>query len=157
MIHIKEFPMPPSVNALYANGRHGGRFKTQKYREFEIQAHNWMIKNGHLLSYMREYVKKATESPYEVLQTDIMFFFPATEIWTKAGKPKRNDCRNRLKALDDAIAKILDIDDCYFVAGFIDRTAMPNDLPASVDIEISRIDRPIVTQKSGSMERVAAN
>lgn len=55
------------------------------------------------------------------LRIDACFRFVHGNIICRDGRPKRNDTENRLKALLDAVAAVLGIDDKLFWAGSYDK------------------------------------
>jgi Holliday junction resolvase RusA-like endonuclease len=75
-------PMPPSSNGLFANGKHGGRFKTQRYCD-------WINEAG--VEILRQRPKKLTGP---VLLT--------YEYQEPAGK-RKFDLGNREKAVTDLL------------------------------------------------------
>lgn len=52
-----------------------------------------------------------------VLRVDTYFIFERSSIFTKKGEVKKKDHTNHIKLAHDALAKCLDIDDCYFFSG----------------------------------------
>lgn len=111
MVKLSKFPMPPSVNEMYANnwkaGR--GRFKTKEYIAFDNICHLWVLKNQKTISDGKLLLKQA---PF--LEIDCVFYFPESRILTKKGMPKRLDVDNRVKALLDKVSKIFELDDSSF-------------------------------------------
>ena len=77
-------PMPPSVNGMFVNGAHGGRFKSKGYDEW-IKAAGWRLqaqKPGRIVG------------PYEV---DAQF--------ARSRASSRSDLDNRYKGLSDLLVK----------------------------------------------------
>ena len=112
---IKGFPLPPSVNALYLNLPGRGRCKSPKYRAYEESVRFWLYKNNPSIQTLRVILGDIPKGT--VLRVDQTFYFQRKSIITKDGRPKKNDTSNRLKALHDAIAELIGIDDCYFWDG----------------------------------------
>lgn len=52
-----------------------------------------------------------------VLRIDTYFIFKRSSIFTKKNTVKKKDHTNHIKLAHDALAKCLDIDDCYFFSG----------------------------------------
>lgn len=48
------------------------------------------------------------------IRVETLAFFPYFELFTKEGLPRRMDGTNRLKALHDCMAELLEIDDSWF-------------------------------------------
>lgn len=85
-------PMPPSVNGLWANGKYGGRFQTQRYRD-------WIDHAG--IEILRQRPAKHTG--------------PVVLVY-EVGEPKGNrkyDLDNRWKPVSDLLVKhgIIQADD----------------------------------------------
>lgn len=72
--------------------------------------------------------------PCRFIHIDTVFYMQRSRIFTKAGTPKRNDTSNRLKALHDALAKMLGIDDSYFWSCSADKVAVDDEADEGVDI-----------------------
>ena len=113
--------MPPSCNAPYRLFHVNGIVKRAKGKEqvaFEKDVTLWAMANSALVKHARA----ALESRHEArLVVDRMFCFPLHEIVCKDGQVKKNDTTNRIKALDDAIATVLGIDDKNFWSGSFDK------------------------------------
>lgn len=138
---LERFPMPPSVNKAYANnfGRGRGRFKTKDYRDFEKSAMLWAIKNQAAVMKARAMVAGLAKG--EVIRIESVFMFDRKSIITLDGRPKRLDCSNRIKILDDVISSIIHIDDCMFWAGSYEKRVTPHKhAPEFVDITLSVIN-----------------
>lgn len=112
VFEIKGFPLPPSANALYANVRGIGRVKARKYRVYEAQVQSWALRNPGQLEGLRSLDK----SKY-LFHVEHVFYFERSSIVSKAGNPIRNDTSNRIKAVDDLISKLIDVDDSRFWSG----------------------------------------
>lgn len=134
------FPLPPSVNTLYRNLPAGrGRAKTQKYRTYENTCRIWMLQNQNQLWQARALAMDAAAQPFSVLRVDSMFYFEASRILTMAGKPKRNDSSNYLKAPLDMLAQMLHIDDSYFWSGFYDKEPVDHPEYERVDFRLTLV------------------
>lgn len=84
-------PMPPSANGLFANGKHGGRFKTQRYCD-------WINEAG---------VEIMRQRPHK-------YVGPVTLLYeVQRPKGRRFDLGNREKALTDLLVshRIIQADD----------------------------------------------
>lgn len=118
---INNFPMPPSVNKLYAYT--GSRVvKTKVYRKFDEDVRRWRYGNDGVVRQIREFIVGLKE---HVIHIDTYFHMGRASVLTKEGKPKRNDTSNRIKALHDVLAEhILGIDDCYFWSGSFEKVVL---------------------------------
>lgn len=132
------FPMPPSVNHAYRNlairGR-PGRVKTKEYRDFEREVLFWGI--GHV-NEVRDAQDQLAGRAQPRLCVERTFFFPKSEIYCKDGTVKQNDTTNRIKLLDDALAKLLGVDDKFFWSGHISKEVSAGGV-RSVKISISEL------------------
>lgn len=130
--------MPPSVNNAYVNTE-SGRTKAQCYRTYEDTVLWWSVQNSHELNRLRDWI--ITIPPQHAIRLDKIYHFLPHKILTKALEPRRNDTSNRVKILEDVIAKLLGIDDCYFWCGYHDKAPITIEgLPECVDINFSLVD-----------------
>lgn len=105
-------PMPPSSNHQYASKVIKGRvlhFKTKEVRDWKSEFDTWCLQNMAGIKFAREFVKDKT------LGVGCLFFFEQARLYTKTGKLKKLDVSNRIKALHDALAEALHIDDSVFM------------------------------------------
>jgi Holliday junction resolvase RusA-like endonuclease len=131
IVTLSGFPMPPSVNNLYISmGRR--RVKAPSYRAFERQVLQWMMLHAQELDLARKL--STMTGPQRFIHIDAVFFMHRSRILCKDGRPKKNDTANRIKALDDALAQILGIDDCYFWSGSYDKAAVDDESLVGVDV-----------------------
>lgn len=125
---ITNFPVPPSVNKLYAHIPHNGgmrMIKTRDYRDYERLVYLWLTNNRDQVKGTRDLVRAIGE---QVLHVDSTFHMGRGEIVCKNGKPKRNDTSNRLKALHDVLSSVIvGIDDCYFWSGSFSKVVIENE------------------------------
>ncbi len=136
---IKDFPMPPSANTLYANIPGKGRVKTKDYRLYEESVRIWSFRTAHHLQTARVIISRLPKG--QALHLDRRFYFERGKIITKGGRPRRNDTSNRIKALDDVLAAILGCDDSLFWSGSETKVQVCNIvIGESVDITFSAVD-----------------
>lgn len=126
------FPMPPTSNKLYASV--GGRFiKTVEGRRYDAA-----IAGFSLIKFRQiEKIKKELQAntlPYLHISTTFVFF--KKRIVGTRGQLKRLDASNRIKQAHDALAKILSIDDSYFVQGSFSKIMCDDEKDEQVIIEI---------------------
>lgn len=113
VMNLQNIPFPPSTNQLFAGKAR--RYKSDKYQfwlnEFDI----WSIKNIRAVrgaaEFVREYLAKG---PDNFITLGIELNVPPQMIFTKDGRNKRIDAHNFLKALIDAVADELKVDDSRF-------------------------------------------
>lgn len=142
-IILKCIPMPPSVNACYANNKKEsgrGRIKTKKYREFEQEMLLWFWANTRLVRMLAKVLQELPPGMAVKLEYD--FYFKKSSIITEENRPKRNDTANRLKPLDDQLATLFGVDDSLFWDGEFKKhfTADEKASEEWVDVTISVID-----------------
>jgi Holliday junction resolvase RusA-like endonuclease len=131
--------MPPSENAQYMpigfrrpNGKIGARLIPTKeltdYQEKEFAM--WQKMN---LPYAAKAGLKCREwlLQGDMLGLHIWAIFPSNRIWTQKAAPRRLDVANRIKALQDCIATMLQLDDSQFWYS------------GAVKIESMKLDQPI--------------
>lgn len=149
-----DLPLPPSANEMYETSvvrirktnKHGksyqgfktGKRKADCLQEFQLKCRSLKNANAKAVKTIKEQCKFWIQSGY-VLKVDSWFAFTYDRIWTKDGNPKKLDADNRRKALQDGLSIILDIDDCHFFSGIVEKvTCATKELQCSV-IRISPI------------------
>lgn len=71
---------------------------------------------------------------------DCIFYFEKSRILSKKLLPKQLDVSNRLKALHDALAKALLIDDCHFFRISAEKQIVPDKRQEGVTVFIEPCD-----------------
>ena len=134
---IRDFPMCPTVNALYSSGRFNTnknkfakptmkakRWKSDAYKVFETYAAQWATKNSKLVREIKEKTREAVCKGFQI-RVDSYFVFPKSKLICKSkkvGNPtKEIDASNYIKASHDLLAKIIQIDDRHFWAGHYEK------------------------------------
>lgn len=119
--------MSPTANGLYSSGRFDSksrRWKSDSYKLFLSYCSTFQLYNQIKIKECELYLKEKTKDGF-VIQLDTYFIFPRDKIWTKSKKSKsaihQMDTSNRIKALHDVFAKMINIDDRYFFSGFYDK------------------------------------
>lgn len=113
--------MPPQSNNLYGySKKHGKRFKIKTHPFFKavedtVKAHPYVIKM----------IQKET-SKTKFLEVSRIFCFHRVSILTKKHEAKVMDVSNRLKSLDDELAKIIGVDDCRFWYSAEEKVEIPD-------------------------------
>lgn len=128
-------PFPPSVNGAYVYSRFSGRMvRSKDHRAFENQFLKWAFCHKAAID------KAAIELKGHKLSL-CMHFHCAT--LTKSGATKKIDVSNRIKLLEDQVARALGIDD----SNFWHVSAYKSDCPpevARVDVKIRPLIQPLV-------------
>lgn len=131
MIKLVNLPIPVSTNQLYKN-RIGGRCKTDKYKEYEIEFSNWAL-------FFRKQVKEAMDTlikdDYCELSLKLTYYIPRSRLYTRAGSIKRYDLSNRVKAIEDKLFAVLGWDDSCVFKLVLEKVVSDRDC---VDVEISK-------------------
>jgi len=108
VIQIKNFPIPPTSNQMYASFR-GRLIKSKLNRLYDLKVAKWAMENQALV---QEIKAKFTGMQ---LQVDCKFVFQVDKVFTKKKDLKKMDHTNRIKAAHDALSKIIEIDDSHFI------------------------------------------
>jgi crossover junction endodeoxyribonuclease RusA len=84
-------PYPPTVNTLFANAKHGGRFKTEDYKKWQKAAGEQILAQG----------RKRVRGPVSL------------SIYVVKPDGRRRDVSNLIKAVEDILVEMQIIeDDC---------------------------------------------
>jgi len=103
-MRFENMPMPPSINQCYAQvGRR--RIKSAKLVSFNLEMDAWAILRS-------SSIRRASKSLEGLkLRLDLTFSFPKGKIICKDGSSRKLDVSNRIKAIEDAFCRLLEIDD----------------------------------------------
>lgn len=117
MIVFDRLPLCPSQNAqLTISYKHRRFIKTDKARLFDSQMNDYALHFNKIIQNA-----KAIINPKDILKVDCYFIFHKDRILSKKLELKRIDSDNRVKSTRDAISKLLEHDDRYFVTGIVER------------------------------------
>lgn len=130
-------PTPPTSNNAYVNVRREGAKGRKLSHESVVWGYDcnaWAMTRLPELALFR-----AMAAQKRPLQVDVTFWFPHSEIWTKAGEIKPLDPPNFLKLIIDTIAKYGSMDDSmFFQVNCGKRPNPPRDLDRRItDLTIS--------------------
>lgn len=123
MIKIEYFPMPPSINQMYATVGNR-RICTRELNDFKRDAEAWIWNN---LSLIRNGASKLHLDTQPQLELKILFYLPYEMLFTKKNMPKRWDCSNRIKALEDVIFALISEDDKLVFKIVCEKRAIPSE------------------------------
>lgn len=101
--------MPPSDNDIQRSAKTGYRYDTDEYKLFKHAITVWEMLHRQGLKEVR-----ASIQDWKYIGLEIGLEFPESALFNKQGGIKRLDATNRLKALCDALSKLLERDDSHF-------------------------------------------
>ena len=90
---------PVSVNELYANVPGAGRALTQKGKQFKKD-----MAQALLTAYL----------PHPIAPQPLRLTLLFEGNWEQDGKPRKRDVSNATKGTEDALARFMGVDDCWF-------------------------------------------
>lgn len=117
MIFLYDLPWPPSDNKKYAYRNFS---KTKEWREFEAEIEIYRLHSLNILSNAKMAIK-------ELNRPAIEFLLHSNRWLTKDGNIRKSDVSNRIKAAQDAAARLLEIDDCNFWHSGATKVTSPSD------------------------------
>jgi len=108
------FPLPPSSNAIYKHfydkrKRKIVRASADPLLAYKEEVRLWALCNKRLCIRANELLRDEKSIRVKAWVT-----LEKSRIWTKDGRPKKNDVSNRGKALFDGLADVIGIDDKLF-------------------------------------------
>lgn len=123
---LGNIPMPPSSNEQYwaravcRAGKWMGVIAPStsltKYQDKTFDA--WAKQSNVALLKARQFIQTEMLKG-KMIAVHRIVCFPHHDLWTKDSRPRRLDGTNRIKALDDCLADVLQVDDSCFWAGSI--------------------------------------
>ncbi len=111
MYILRNFPLPPSSNQLYASVR-GRLIKSVEGRKYDAAVSLYKLRKFIDLDKITNAFSNAG-----ILEIETIFVFHRKRIIGLKNQIKKLDTSNRIKPCHDGLARILEIDDCYFKAG----------------------------------------
>lgn len=136
---IKDLPLPPSVNKMYATNWHTKRrFTSKDYDIYKRMVEHWKKLWPNQLANAREFCSKITDG--QAFRVDMTLYFQRGEVLTKRNTIKRNDTSNRIKAAHDTLSEMLGVDDSSFWDGSFEKKIVAGEHPGWCDITISIFD-----------------
>jgi Holliday junction resolvase RusA-like endonuclease len=118
---LKKLPLCPSQNKQLMVSR-GRMIKTSIAREFDQKMLLYKIKHAQIINNIKQNIGKD-----EVFKVDCYFVFHKKRIFTKTKELKRIDSDNLLKSTRDAVSKLIEHDDKFFVTGIVERIWCENE------------------------------
>lgn len=133
--YLEDLPIPPTSNSQYKLFRRGLKtyhVPSAELKRFKKDMEAWALKNHKRCIDIKNAIHGRSHIP---LSCECIFYFKKERIWTKAGKPKKFDVSNRLKAIHDEVCKLIGIDDSEFFS--ISAKKIPTEgFPECVNINI---------------------
>lgn len=115
---LTRLPMPPSSNHQYWNqvlpgGKHAKLTPTKELKEF-VNAMDLYHKQNLVWVYKARQKIRQWIVGQNMLSVTVRANFHGLDLWTQKGTPKKMDASNRVKAMHDCLAEILQVDDSWF-------------------------------------------
>lgn len=113
-----KLPMPPSINHQYWNrvlpgGNVAQLTPTKELKEFVSAMDLYRQKNLVWVYKARSNIRQWLLRGH-MLSVTVMANFHGMDLWTQKGTPKKMDASNRIKAMHDCLAEVLQVDDSWF-------------------------------------------
>ena len=119
--------MPPSSNEQYwvkafmVNGKPMGKIASSKeLTQYVKDMEAWRLRNLVLVNRARQFVKEILLQQ-KMIRIDRYVAFEHSKFFTLKGAPKKIDATNRIKAFDDCLADILQLDDSLFWSSYVEK------------------------------------
>ena len=138
-VKLHGLPMSPTSNHMLMVIR-GRLIKSSAARAYSKACEEWAWKNRSKLAQLKSILKDST------LRVDCTFVFPKSKLITQKNTLKKVDWMNRLKQTMDELAKMIGVDDSYFVSGYCEKVVGETD-EAYIDITISVAELNIQTER----------
>lgn len=147
-------PIPPSSNNQYILVRRGRKtyhVPSEELKTFKKEMASYAVFNRKAFEFNKGVVG-AWVGEGCLLEVKAEMFFEHSRIFCKDGSPKKFDVSNRLKALHDQLALLLDIDDKWFFKVFASKSPVASQLNEKVVVQISHFTPP---QLSAELHRAS--
>lgn len=122
-LHFKltKLPMPPSSNGQYfpmnMAGKSGGQVvrmvPSGDLKKFQKAMEDWKNRNLVAAHKCRAMIRDWQLQGKQV-RVDVLAFFNYFDLFTQQGTPKRMDVSNRMKAMHDCLAEMMEVDDSWY-------------------------------------------
>lgn len=132
---LSQIPMPPSSNHQYAamavrgghSAKNGERLwfgklrPTRELEDYVKAVAAWAKTNEVAVAKAKSFIRNEILLKGQMVRIDTYACFHGTNLWTQKGLAKRMDGSNRIKALHDCLAEILQVDDSHFWSGSFEK------------------------------------
>jgi hypothetical protein len=151
---LLNLPVPPSANGLYKSvmlkrpNRKPTmrRVKTREYVIYSNQMQHWRLQNHRGVRALNAWILATfPERPgaQPLIWLDRFFHLHRSTLWTQKNTVKKYDVTNRIKALDDELTKIIELDDCLIWGGSEEKNEIPEEVQPCVNIIIKPAHRKL--------------
>jgi len=140
-VFMAEMPLPPSVNNMYSTIYQRGRpirIPSVELKKFNQDLDRWAFGRTDDLARAMRFFRECAAVGLK-FKIDRFFFFEYKRIFSQEGNVKIMDASNRVKALDDGVAKVIDIDDKLFFRGSEEKAICDQGMAESCAVMISVI------------------
>lgn len=119
---LTKLPMPPSSNHQYWHqimpGKGGGGqvarpTPTGDLKKFQKAMEEWKNRNLVAAHKCRALIRE-WQLHGKQIRVDVLAFFNYFDLFTQQGTPKRMDVSNRMKAMHDCLAEMMEVDDSWY-------------------------------------------
>jgi len=131
--------MSPQSNNMYVSVYRQGKSKrvsSPGLIKFKKYCERWHLINRKTIGKASEFFKARIEEGHKI-HFNREFLFNTKSLYRLDGNPKRMDLTNRIKAIDDAVCNMLDIDDKFIWQGKERKVEIKNGLPECIIITIT--------------------
>jgi hypothetical protein len=140
---LSRLPIPPALNNQYVNNpKTGGRFPSRELKDFKKAVEVWRLENLKLVASAKAALIARVPTQQKPIRIDRYFAFRGGRLIALNGLPKRMDVSNRVKGIDDAIADVLGIDDCWFFGGSEEKVMVDSEAEEGVTLVLTLMGRP---------------
>ena len=131
------FPLPPSFNEQHMPSR-GRLVKTRVAREYDAHVAHYQMRHHQKLLEIRNTLGPMME--HHALKVNFYFMFHKHRLFTKTKRAdswcKSLDATNRIKSAQDAVARVLGIDDKFHFQHYVEKVACENSVSEQVVITL---------------------
>ena len=139
MITLSGLPVPPTVNSAFFNVPGRGRSKSASYFAFDAEINRWIYSNRTQIFAAKKALQDC-RAKQSRLTLSLLFYLHRSRLIAKNGNVKRFDVSNRIKALEDKVSHLLEIDDSFFWKISAEKLDIPADEQESVIVIIDQMD-----------------
>lgn len=128
MIILPKLPMPPRLNDAYQPIR-GRIVSTTILRNYKRAFDVWYYEHADIVHTATRQMWNLIEAGRDTFEVKLLLGFHYSSIWTQKEIPKKMDATNRIKVVEDCVAKALEVDDCHNWHFSVFKTEVPENEP----------------------------